>query len=309
MGRKRQPPPQGLADLHLLEAFLEMQSAVKAAAQNTLDAYRRDLIDLARFLKLQSASFSTATRDQLAAYAAALHGAGAARATLQRRLSALKQFYKFLYAGGARRDDPASLLDAPRRARSLPKVISEAEIGALLETVRHTGSPRLRALIELSYASGLRVSELVGLPLAAVPREGRVLFVRGKGGKERLVPMSAEARAALDIWLAERAKALKTPSRYLFPSGAAAGHMTRQTFALELKQAAGQAGLDPAVISPHALRHAFATHLLANGADLRSLQSMLGHADIATTQIYTAVLGERLTETVTAAHPLARRRS
>lgn len=316
MGRPKAAPPQGLQGLHHLEAFLEMLAATRGAAKNTLDAYRRDLIDLAGFLKRRKKTLGEAGEDDLTAYLAAMEKAGLARATAQRRLSAIKQFAKFLFSENVRRDDPTSKIDAPKRARPLPKTIAEDDVARLLAHARSDESPRglrFRAMLELACGSGLRVSELVGLPLGAAPRAGRMLFITGKGGKERMVPMSQEARAALDAWLDAReallprdARERPVPSRYLFPSPAKLGHRTRQQFALDLKDAALQAGLDPARLSPHTLRHGFATHLLNRGADLRSLQAMLGHADIATTQIYTHVVEDRLRDTVEQAHPLAR---
>ncbi len=318
MGRKRAAAPQGLIGLRHLEAFLEMHSAERGAAKNTLDAYRRDLLDLALFLKRRGIALTEAAESDLTAYLAHMEGAGLARTTAQRRLSAIKQFCKFLFADGVRTDDPSSTLDAPKRARPLPKIVAEDDVGRLLAYARADTSPRglrFRAQLELACGSGLRVSELVGLPLGSAPRTGRMLFVRGKGDKERMVPMSAEARGALDDWLAARPALLKQDangrpieSRFLFPSSARLGHRTRQQFALDLKEAALQAGLDPMRLSPHTLRHAFATHLLSRGADLRSLQTMLGHADIATTQIYTHVVEDRLRDTVDQAHPLSRRR-
>ncbi|MCC6920702.1 MAG: site-specific tyrosine recombinase XerD [Alphaproteobacteria bacterium] len=318
MGRPRAAPPQGLSGLHHLEAFLEMLAATRGAARNTLDAYRRDLLDLAGFLKKRGRAVQEAQEDDLTAYLARLSDAGMSPATAQRRLSAIKQFCKFLFAEGVRPDDPSSPLDAPRRARPLPRLVGESDVERLLaEAARDTSAKglRFRTLLELAAGSGLRVTELVGLPLAAAPRTGRMLFIRGKGDKERMAPMSKEARAALDTWLAVRPQLLKRDandrpieSRFLFPSSAKQGYMTRQQFALELKAAALRCGVDPASLSPHKLRHAFATHLLSRGVDLRSLQTMLGHADIATTQIYTHVVEDRLRQTVEQAHPLARRR-
>ncbi len=294
-----------------------MLGAARGAARNTLDAYRRDLLDLAVFLKRRGRALGEMQEGDLTAYLASLEAAGMARTTAQRRLSAIKQFSKFVLSENIRRDDPTSKLDAPKRARPLPKSIAEDEMGRLLVSVRGDDSVkgvRFRAMLELACGSGLRVSELVGLPLAAAPRVGRMLFVTGKGGKDRMVPMSEEARAALDAWLGVREATLKLdvrgrplPSRFLFPSPARQGHRTRQQFALDLKEAALNAGLDPTRLSPHTLRHGFATQLLNHGADLRSLQTMLGHADIATTQIYTHVVEDRLRDTVEKAHPLARR--
>lgn len=317
MGRPRAAPPQGLAGLHRLEAFLEMLAAERGAARNTIDAYRRDLIDLAGFLKRRGRSLDDVREDDLAAYLATLEASGMARATAQRRLSAIRQFSKFLFAEGVRADDPSSTLDSPRPARPLPQIVGADDVSRLLAHAREDGSVRgvrFRCLLELAAGSGLRVSELVGLPRAAAPPTGRMLFVRGKGQKERMVPMSEAARTSLDAWLGARPATLKrdaqdrpVESRFLFPSAAKQGHLTRQQFALDLKAAAVAAGIDPEKVTPHALRHAFATHLLARGADLRSLQTMLGHADIATTQIYTHVVEDRLRQTVEQAHPLAKR--
>lgn len=318
MGRPKAALPTGLVGLHHLEAFLEMLSAERGAAANTLEAYRRDLIDLAGFLKRRETTLAEMREDDLTAYLAQIEAAGMARTTAQRRLSAIKQFCKFLFAEGVRTDDPSSALDAPKKARPLPKIVAEDDITRLLAEARNDPSPRgvrLLTLLELASGSGLRVTELVGLPLGAAPRSGRMLFIRGKGDKERVVPMSAEARAALDAWLAIRHRTLKVDandrpieSRFLFPSAAKQGHLTRQQFALDLKATGLAAGMDPSRLSPHALRHAFATHLLSRGVDLRSLQTMLGHADIATTQIYTHVVEDRLRQTVEQAHPLAKRR-
>ncbi len=316
MGRPKAAPPAGLSGLHHLEAFLEMLAATRGAAKNTLDAYRRDLLDLAGFLKRRALTLGEAGEGDITAYLATMEKAGLARSTAQRRLSAIKQFAKFLFSENVRRDDPTSKIDAPKRARPLPKTIAEDDVSRLLAFARGDETARgvrFRAMLELACGSGLRVSELVGLPLGAAPRQGRMLFVTGKGGKERVVPMSEEARAALDAWLGVRetmlpldARERPVPSRFLFPSPARQGHRTRQQFALDLKEAALQAGLDPSRLSPHTLRHGFATHLLNRGADLRSLQTMLGHADIATTQIYTHVVEDRLRDTVEQSHPLAR---
>src|SRR5205085_395275 len=251
--------------------------------------------------------------------AAALHDYLAAAATrrlaprtLARRLSAIRQFFRFLVSDGARLDDPSSGLDTPRLGRPLPKILSEAEVERLIDVVAarpDEEGARLRCLVELLYATGLRVSELVGLPLGAAQRDPRFMLVRGKGGKERLVPLSQPARQALAAYLDCRSRFLvqARPSRWLFPSRGAAGHLTRQRCGQLLKELALAAGIDPARLSPHVLRHAFASHLLDHGADLRSVQQMLGHADIATTQIYTHVQGERLRRLVETAHPLARR--
>jgi integrase/recombinase XerD len=228
-----------------------------------------------------------------------------------RRLSALRQFYRFLYAEGLRGDEPTAALDSPHQGRPLPRVLSESEVDALLAAARSRDGPeglRLAALVEVLYATGLRVSELVALPLAAVRRDPRVLLVRGKGGKERMVPLGEPAREALSAYLEVRRRfcpAGRDP-RWLFPSRAASGHLTRHRFAQLLKALAVEAGVDPGKVSPHVLRHAFASHLLEHGADLRAVQQMLGHADISTTQIYTHVLNERLRRLVETHHPLAR---
>jgi integrase/recombinase XerD len=233
--------------------------------------------------------------------------------TVARRLSVLRQFYRFLLAERMRDDDPASTLDSPRLGRSLPKVLSRVEVDRLIEATQAKGGAdggRMETLLEILYGTGLRVSELVTLPLAAAERDPTMLMVRGKGDKDRLVPLSDPARAAIAKWLHVRAATLAEDetSRYLFPSRGRTGHLTRQRFAQLLKESALAAGIDPARVSPHVLRHAFASHLLEAGADLRSVQLMLGHADIATTQIYTHVLPEKLRSLVEDKHPLARRR-
>jgi integrase/recombinase XerD len=294
-----------------IEQFLEMLAAERNAAANTRAAYQRDLQDAAKFLKTRRADLAGATTEDVGAYLASLDARGMTPRSAARRLSALRQFFKFLLAENHRGDDPSAAIDGPKLGRSLPKLLDEAEMAALIEVCAKldgaTGA-RLKVLVELSYASGLRVSELVQLPLAAVLREQPVLIVRGKGGKERMVPLNAPARAALNDYLAVRPqflpKGAKT-SLYLFPSRGKEGHLTRQRFGQLLKDIAAQAGIPPERISPHVLRHAFATHLLDHGADLRSLQKMLGHADIATTQIYTHVAGKRLQRLVETHHPLA----
>jgi len=297
----------------LLDRFLEMLMAERNAARNTRGAYARDLEDLARFLARRRMRPSEAGTDQLRDYLAFLARAGMAPRSQARRLSALRQFYKFLAAEGLRPDDPTATLDAPRLGRSLPKLLDESEVGRLIAAARAlpAGAERSRLvlLLELAYGAGLRVSELVELPLAAVLRQARVLVLRGKGGKERMVPLGQPARAALADYLAERDFFLVKgrPSPWLFASRGTRGHLTRQRLAQLLKSLAAAAGLPPARLSPHVLRHAFATHLLDHGADLRSVQKMLGHADIATTQIYTHVAGERLTRLVEEHHPLANR--
>jgi len=294
-----------------VEAFLEMLAAERGAAALTLAAYRADLADFAR--ARASDAIATAATEDLRQYLSQLAKAQLAPRTAARRLSALRQFYRFLVLEGVRKDDPTAALDAPRLGRPLPKLVSEAEVKQLLEAARAKPGPeglRLVCLLELLYGSGLRVSELVGLPLAAARRDQRFLLVRGKGDKERLVPLGAPARAALAAYLAVRSHFLGAgeSTRWLFPSRGAEGHLTRRWCGALLKELAIAAGIDPARLSPHVLRHAFATHLLDHGADLRSVQAMLGHADITTTQIYTHVLGDRLQRLVAEHHPLARKK-
>jgi integrase/recombinase XerD len=306
-GRPKAPPP----DLPpSAEAFLEMLAAERGAALPTLDAYGRDLADFAGFLGRKP--IDCADEADLRRYLARLDETGLSPRTAARRLSALRQFHKFLMSDGIRADDPTAGLDGPRQGRRLPRLLSEAEVTALIATAAQNQTPeglRLSAILELLYASGLRISELVTLPLAAVARGATFLTVRGKGGKERLVPIGGGARAALDAYLAIRTVFLEPgkPARWLFPSRSAEGHLTRNRCGQLLKALALEARIDPAKLSPHVLRHAFATHLLAHGADLRSVQQMLGHADIATTEIYTHVDADRLTRLVTTAHPLARK--
>jgi integrase/recombinase XerD len=299
----------------LIERFLEMLSAERNAAANTQAAYRRDLEDASEFMAARKTGLGDTSTADLSAYLAALDKRGLAARSSARRLSALRQFFKFLVAEEVRSDDPSAALDGPKLGRPLPRLLDEAEMARLIEVCAALDGPtgaRLKALVELSYASGLRVSELVGMPLAAVLREQPVLIVRGKGSKERMVPLNAPARAALTAYLDHRKAFLpKGPngkpgtSPHLFPSRGKEGHLTRQRFGQLLKDLAIQASIAPERISPHVLRHAFATHLLDHGADLRSLQKMLGHADIATTQIYTHVAGRRLAALVEAHHPLA----
>jgi integrase/recombinase XerD len=292
------------------EAFLEMMAVERAAAINTLDAYRRDLDDLDGYLTKRGVSPLTARPADLSAYMRALADAGMATRTQARRLSCLRQFYAFVFAEGWRADDPTSRLDAPRLGRPLPKYLSEKQVGDLLDAARALESPQgemMNALLELLYATGLRVSELVGLPYSAVARDPALLVVRGKGDKERMVPLSDPARAALRVWLPIRQDLLgkKKTSRWLFPGSGKTGHLTRAGFARALLRVGMKAGIDPRRLSPHVLRHAFATHLLAHGADLRVVQELLGHADIATTEIYTHVLEEPKVRLVNQHHPLA----
>jgi integrase/recombinase XerD len=296
-----------------LEAFLEMLAAERGAARLTLAAYRNDLIDLSGFLAARGVGLDAADAAALHDYLSAAGTRRLAPRTLARRLSAIRQFYRFLLTDGARGDDPTSDLDTPRLGRPLPKLLSEDEVGRLIATAAvwpEEEGVRLRCILELLYATGLRVSELVTLPLAAAQRDPRFMLVRGKGGKERVVPLSPPSRQALAEYLAVRKQFLPEgqASRFLFPSRGREGHLTRQRCGQLLKELALGANLDPARLSPHVLRNAFATHLLDHGADLRSVQQMLGHADIATTQIYTHVQGDRLRRLVETAHPLARRK-
>jgi integrase/recombinase XerD len=299
------------------EAFLEMLSAERGAAANTLDAYRRDLDDHLGFLARRGTSARSATAEVLRAWLGELADRGLKASSAARRLSAIRQFYRFLYGEGLRQDDPTATLEGPRRGRPLPKVLSIAEVERLLaaaaEGIDDPDRPlggrlraaRLTALIELLYATGLRVSELVALPRGAVRPASRLIAVKGKGGRERLVPLTDAAKAAVAAYLDLTAAADGNDSGFLFAADSEDGHVTRQAFARDLKAAALKAGLAPSRISPHVLRHAFASHLLHNGADLRTVQQLLGHADIATTQIYTHVLDERLAAMVRDLHPLA----
>ncbi|MGP1394901.1 MAG: site-specific tyrosine recombinase XerD [Inquilinaceae bacterium] len=303
-----------------MDAFLDMLTAERGAAMNTRLAYRRDLLDVSRFLQDRNGTLERASSDDLRGYFGHLAAQPGARRpatagrTIARRLSALRQFYRFLASEGLRQEDPTSVIDSPRLGRPLPKVLSEDEVDRLLAAAAAREGPegiRLVALLETLYATGLRVSELVSLPLAAVGRDDRFLMVSGKGGKERMVPLSGPAGAALAAYLRVRGHFLvpgreKAQAPWLFPSRIARdGYLTRQRLAQLLKELAVDAGIDPIKVSPHVLRHAFATHLLNHGADLRSVQKMLGHADISTTQIYTHVQAERLGRLVSAHHPMA----
>ena len=301
----------------LIEAFLEMIGVERGAARNTLDAYRRDLTDFASFLTVRGLEARAADHEDIEAFAQDLSVRGLSSSTIARRRAALRQFYQFAVSEGWCPDDPTKRWDGPKRARTLPKTADVTDIDALLAAAtRLKGWKALRAacLIELVYGCGLRVSELVGLPMRAVPKpETAAMRVKGKGGKERLVPLGSHARHALDAWLEVRAHSLPDGAqgaetgKFLFPAKGKAGHFGRREFARLLDGLAIEAGLDPKKMSPHVLRHAFATHLVEGGADLRSVQVMLGHADIATTQIYTHVADARLTELVTKNHPLAYR--
>jgi integrase/recombinase XerD len=295
-----------------------MLAAERGAAANTLAAYTRDLDDFSAHLRAARRSVATARADDVRAYLGVLAKRGFSAASVARRLSAIRQLYRFLYAEGHRSDDPAAAIEGPRRGRPLPKVLSIDDVDRLLAAARapveeparllaeQLRAMRLVCLLEVLYATGLRVSELVTLPASAARRDQRVLMIRGKGGKERIVPLNDAARGAMSEYLALRREAGRgAESQYLFPSFGESGHLTRQHFARDLKLLAGAAGLRADKISPHVLRHAFASHLLQNGADLRSVQTLLGHADISTTQIYTHVLAERLKSLVRDLHPLA----
>lgn len=296
-----------------IESFLEMMSAERGASLNTLDAYRRDLEDAGAFLGRRLAE---AGNEELREYLASL--AHLAPATQARKLVTLRQYYRFLLTEGFREDDPTALIDAPKSRRSLPRILDTDEVGRLLDRAAEEAADadassgggqsavRLRALIEVLYASGMRVSELVSLPVAAARRDERYFTISGKGGRERIVPLSPAAREALQEWLRLRdAVPGWKDSPWLFPAASVGGHLPRQVFARELKALGARAGVAATSLSPHVLRHAFASHLLANGADLRSVQQLLGHADISTTQIYTHVQEERLMELVREHHPLA----
>lgn len=305
----------GAASPHV-DAFLEMMTAERGASPNTEQAYGRDLAAFAAFCARRGMAMDSADTAAVRAFLAAQADAGLAASSSARSLSALRQFYRFLVLESVRGDDPTGAIDGPRQSRPLPKVLGEAEVEALLTAAhRHSGAGgaravRLVALVEILYATGLRVSELVGLKLAALSRAGDLIVVRGKGGKERMVPLGVPARAAVEAWLPLRARFIKGDgvSSWMFPSPSAqGGHLTRARFAVQIKQLAAEAEIDPGAVSPHVLRHAFASHLLAHDADLRSVQQMLGHADISTTQIYTHVLDERLKSLVRTYHPLAAR--
>ncbi|UEM02980.1 site-specific tyrosine recombinase XerD [Skermanella rosea] len=317
MARPGRPRKPKMLASPRVEAFLDMLVAERGAAHNTRQAYERDLIDAASWLSTRGTGLDGAGTDDLRGYLDHLSGldGGTAVRTIARRLSALRQFYRFLCSEGLRTDDPAATIDSPKQGRPLPKILTEVEVETLLTAAQRRGGPdgiRLVALLEVLYATGLRVSELVGLPLTGIARDARCLIVKGKGGKERMVPLSEPAREALSAYMPLR-KAFMVPGReqrqaaFLFPSRTSEdGHLTRQRFAQLLKELAIDAGIEPRKVSPHVLRHAFATHLLDHGADLRSVQKMLGHADIATTQIYTHVVGDRLRRVVNDHHPLAR---
>jgi integrase/recombinase XerD len=299
----------------LIALYLDMLAAERGAGANTLAAYGRDLADFSTYLSAARRTVANATTEDLRAYLADLARRGMTPATVARRLSAIRQLYRFLYAERQRKDDPAAVLEGPKRARALPKILTLAEVDRLLRTATaynpaatapmQLRAARLACLVEMLYATGLRVSELVALPISAARADARVIVVRGKGNKERLVPLNDAAKRATANYLALLTKSgTEAKSKWLFPSFGETGHLTRQHLAREMKTLAVATGLRAAQVSPHVLRHAFASHLLHNGADLRVVQTLLGHADISTTQIYTHVLEERLKSLVRDLHPL-----
>jgi len=305
-----------------IEAFLEMLSAERGAAANTIDAYRRDLQDFGAFLHRRGLSLGAAAAADISAYVKAASDAGLKPASRARRLSAVRQLYKFLVAEGHVASDPVHGHTGPKKERALPRTLNVAEVDRLIaaaarradtaEGRERARAVRLHCLMEMLYATGMRVSELVSLPRNVLAGDDRVLTIKGKGGRERLVPLNAAARTALDRYLGlgaagDDGMAATVATKWLFPSKSAQGHLTRQRFGQDLKVLAEDAGLDPARVSPHVLRHAFASHLLDRGADLRSVQQLLGHADISTTEIYTHVLEERLKRLVEEHHPLAKK--
>ncbi len=297
-----------MRDAELVDQFLEMLVAEKGRAKNSLMAYRRDLED---FAEHSDARLGTADAKDIRDYLAGLHQRGMKSGTVARRLSAIRQFYLFLYTDGLREDNPATHIESPRISTPLPKVLSEQDVDRLLDTAERKaeggslGALRLYALVETLYATGLRISELVSLPRRAVGPDTTMIMVQGKGGRERMVPLGSKARQALSAYLAVLREAGQADTAYLFPSRGQEGYLTRRRVGQLLKDLAVEAGVSPSALSPHKLRHAFATHLLAHGADLRVVQQMLGHADISTTQIYTHVLEERLKQLVLTKHPLS----
>lgn len=300
-----------------IDAFLDMLAAERGASANTLAAYRRDLEDYGSALAGVKKTLLTAETDDIRAYLGKLKSRGFAATTAARRLSAIRQLYRFLAAEGLRANDPAAILEGPRQGRRLPKILSIAEVERLLKAARDAyeaaqapaaklHAARTLCLVELLYATGLRVSELVALPKTAARRREPLILVKGKGGRERLVPLSEPAREAMALYrgLLEKQAPATTSGPWLFPADAESGHLSRQVFAREMKTIATLAGIGAERVSPHVLRHAFASHLLQNGADLRIVQELLGHADISTTQIYTHVLDERMKAMVRDLHPL-----
>ncbi len=313
--------PARHSDERLVALYLDMLAAERGAGNNTLAAYGRDLADFSTYIAGIDRSIASAGTDDLRAYLGELAKRGLQSTTVARRLSAIRQLYRFLYAEGQRKDDPAAVLEGPKRTRTLPKTLTIAEVDHLLGVAAaydpaaalpmRLRAARIACLVEMLYATGLRVSELVALPASAARHDARFIVVRGKGNKERLVPLNDAAKRATAAYLALMAQTVAdnplpaVSRKWLFPSFGESGHLTRQHFARDLKVLAAAAGLRPAQVSPHVLRHAFASHLLHNGADLRVVQTLLGHADISTTQIYTHVLEERLKSLVRDLHPLA----
>ncbi len=305
-----------MSDDRLINLFLDMMTVERGAAVNTISAYRRDLADLSSYLKPQSTSLAKCSSHHISGYIASLSKRGLAPASLNRKMSSLRRFFRFVYVEGVRADNPCSLLQSPRTEQKLPNSLTQSDVDKLLAYAANDESPagvRLSCLLEVLYATGLRVSELVSLPLSAVIQDPQFLVIKGKGEKERLVPLTSAARLGIRGFLPIRAQEIENYSEaqvaragnFLFCSRAKSGHLTRQRFGQTLKACAFAAGLDGAKISPHTLRHAFATHLLENGADLRSVQQLLGHADISTTQVYTHILDARLRQLVFERHPLA----
>jgi integrase/recombinase XerD len=304
-------------DWNYVEQFLEMMSAERGASRHTIAAYERDLADYAAFLNQRGHRPTAASAETVRSFLEDIERRHFTRTTAARKLSAIRQFHRFLIAEGVTRDDPVQAIEGPKPGRALPKLLSVEEVDRLLalaKSLAHAsqGAARFRAhrlycLLEVLYASGMRVSELVSLPRAAAQGDERFLTVRGKGGRERLVPLNDRARAAIRALLGVAPSNRHGQGEFLFPSHGGSGHLTRQHFAHELKKLAARAGLPAGKVSPHVLRHAFASHLLAGGADLRAVQQMLGHADISTTQIYTHVLADRLRQIVASHHPLAKR--
>ena len=311
------------SDANLTSLFLDMLAAEQGAGANTLDAYRRDLMDLSDYLSQSGQAFAGVNTDGLRGYLSDLDSRGFKSSSVARRLSAMRHLFRFLLNERVRGDDPAAILSGPKRGRGLPKVLSIADVDRMLTRAKEltsvapaSGLKQLRAmrlycLLEVLYATGLRVSELVALPRSAARNDARMIVVRGKGNKERLVPLNDASRRAMGDYLAametqkgDKAKAAAA-SKWLFPSFGESGHLTRQHFGRDLKELAASSGLSPRLVSPHVLRHAFASHLLHNGADLRIVQTLLGHTDISTTQIYTHVVEERLKSLVRDLHPLA----
>lgn len=322
-GRPAMPKP----DLNpLVDSFLDMLTTERGAAMNTRHAYWRDLADVSLYLRSKrNSDIDKASTEDLKAYLKDLsektHSKGANKSkiavrTVARRLSALRQFYRFLVSEDVRQDDPTTTIESPKQGRTLPKTLSESEVSALIKTAAQAGGPesiRLVCLLEMLYATGLRVSELVGLPLSALGENNQFLMISGKAGRERMVPLSDPAQKALKAYTEVRKQFIAADdqnrqSKWLFPSRTSdSGHLTRQRFAQLLKDLARAADIEEGRVSPHVLRHAFATHLLSHGADLRSVQKMLGHADIATTQIYTHIVGDKLKKTVKDKHPLSKK--